>query len=107
MSKLLSSLVFGGAMLLTAAAAHAFPAAPSAVLELPSDVIQTSGGCGPGWYRGPGGACRPKPGPVYVVPAPVVVAPRPVVVAPRPVVVAPRARCWWEAGPRGRVRVCR
>jgi hypothetical protein len=41
-----------------------------------------AGGCGPGWYRGPYGGCRPMGGAV-------VVAPR--VVAP-PVVVVPRAR---------------
>ena len=39
------------------------------------------GGCGPGFYRGPYGGCRPYGGPVVVVPgAPVVVAPA--VVAP-------------------------
>jgi hypothetical protein len=39
------------------------------------------GGCGPGFHRGPYGACHPNRGPVVVVPAaPVVVAPA--VVAP-------------------------
>ncbi|HWV42424.1 GCG_CRPN prefix-to-repeats domain-containing protein [Pseudorhodoplanes sp.] len=93
MSKLLTSMVLGGAVMLAAASAHAFPAAPAASMQLPSDVIQTAGGCGPGWFRGPGGACRPKRG-VVVVP-------------PRAVVVAPRPRCFWAAGPRGKVRVCR
>ncbi len=106
MSKFVSSLVIGGAMVLAAAPAHAFPAAPSATMQPASDVIQVAGGCGPGRHRGPGGGCRPNVGPVVVVPPPVVVAPRPVVVAPAPVVVVPRKRCWWAAGPGGRVRVC-
>jgi hypothetical protein len=43
-----------------------------------------AGGCGPGFHRGPYGACRPN-GPVVVAPvAPVVVVPA--VVAPGPVV---------------------
>jgi hypothetical protein len=45
-----------------------------------------AGGCGPGFHRGPYGACRPN-GAVVVPGAPVVVAPAPVVV--RPPVVAP------------------
>ncbi len=104
MSKLVLSLVFGGALALTAVSAQAFPAAPSAMTKAPSDVIEVAGGCGPGWHRGPGGRCRPNRAPVVVVPPPVVVAPRPVVVAP-PRVVGPR--CWWRTTPRGRVRVCR
>lgn len=105
MSKFVLSLVFGGAMALTAASAQAFPSAPSGAMSIPSaEVIQVAGGCGPGWHRGPGGACRPNRGPVVVVPAPRAVV---VVPGPRAVVVAPRPRCWWTAGPRGRVRVCR
>jgi hypothetical protein len=46
-------------------------------------AASAAGGCGPGWYRGPYGGCRPMG---------VVVAPAPVVVAPAPVVVVPRAR---------------
>ena len=38
-----------------------------------------AGGCGPGFHRGPYGACRPN-GPVVVPGGPVVVAPAPVVV---------------------------
>ncbi len=38
-----------------------------------------AGGCGPGFHRGPYGACRPN-GAVVVPGAPVVVAPAPVVV---------------------------
>ena len=105
MSKLFLSLVSGGVLALTAVSAQAFPSAPSGVTPVPSDVIQVAGGCGPGWHRGPGGACRPNRGPVVVAPAP-----RAVVVAPVPgaVVVAPRPRCWWTVAPNGaRVRVCR
>jgi hypothetical protein len=48
------------------------------------DGASAAGGCGPGFHRGPYGACRPN-GPVVVAPvAPVVVAP--VIVAPGPVV---------------------
>ena len=49
-----------------------------------SEAASAAGGCGPGWYRGPYGGCRPMGGAVVVAPAPVVVAP--------PVVVVPRAR---------------
>jgi hypothetical protein len=41
-----------------------------------SEAASAAGGCGPGWYRGPYGGCRPMAarGPVVVVePAPVVV----------------------------------
>jgi len=48
------------------------------------DGASAAGGCGPGFHRGPYGACRPN-GPVVVAPvAPVVVVPA--VVAPGPVV---------------------
>jgi hypothetical protein len=95
MSKLFLSLASGGVLALSAVGAQAIPAAPSGLTQLPSDVIQVAGGCGRGWHRGPGGACRPNRGPVVVAPAPVVV-------------VAPRPRCWWTVGPAGgRVRVCR
>ena len=50
------------------------------------------GGCGPGWYRGPYGGCRPMGGPVVVAPAPVVVAPPVVVVRPR---VCPYGFRWY------------
>jgi hypothetical protein len=48
-----------------------------------SDAANAAGGCGPGWYRGAYGQCRPMRGPVVVRRAPVVVAPAPVVVVPR------------------------
>ena len=39
-----------------------------------SAAANATGGCGPGWYRGPYGGCRPMGGPVVVAPgAPVVV----------------------------------
>src|SRR5262249_51464037 len=88
LGKLLLSFVAGGVVALTAVGAQAFPSAQPSPAQARSDVIQVAGGCGPGWHRGPGGACRPNRG-VVVAPAPVVVAPRPVVVAPRAVVVAP------------------
>lgn len=44
-----------------------------------SEAASAAGGCGPGWYRGPYGGCRPMRGPVVVAPAApvVVVRPRP------------------------------
>lgn len=46
-----------------------------------SEAASAAGGCGPGWYRGPYGGCRPmRGGAVVVRPGPVVVAPAPVVV---------------------------
>lgn len=48
-----------------------------------SETASAAGGCGPGWYRGAYGQCRPMRGPVVVRRAPVVVAPAPVVVVPR------------------------
>jgi hypothetical protein len=45
-----------------------------------SEAASAAGGCGPGWYRGPYGGCRPMAarGPVVVVePAPAVVVVRP------------------------------
>ncbi len=54
-----------------------------------SEAASAAGGCGPGWYRGPYGGCRP-------IHRRVVVAPAPVYVAPAPVVVVPHARvCPW------------
>lgn len=40
-------------------------------------AANAAGGCGPGFYRGPYGGCRPMGGPVYVAPR---VVERPVVV---------------------------
>lgn len=58
-----------------------------------SEMASAAEGCGPGFYRGRYGHCRPMRGAVVVRPGPVVVAP--------PVVVVPRARVcpygfrWW------------
>jgi len=64
--------------------AQAFPVAPSQSDPAGPAVILVAGGCGAGWHRGPGGACRPNA--VVVAPG-VAVAPAPVVVAPARVVV--------------------
>ncbi len=60
-------------------------AVPGAALSASAGVPEVTlveGGCGPGWFRGPGGRCYPPGRPAVVVePAPVVVAP-PVVVVP-------------------------
>jgi hypothetical protein len=59
-------------------------------------VVQVAGGCGPGFHRGPYGACRRNGyyGGVYVGAPGVVVAP-PVVVAPAPCRrVCNAYRCW-------------
>jgi hypothetical protein len=46
-------------------------------------TANAAGGCGPGWHRGPYGACVVNRGAVVVAPGAVVVAPAaPVVVAP-------------------------
>ncbi len=70
----------------------AFSAAAAGLLLSLACVHDASaeGGCGPGFYRGPYGGCRPYRAPVVVVPgAPVVVAPA--VVAP-PIVCGPGYR---------------
>ena len=51
-------------------------------------AANAAGGCGPGWHRGPYGACVANRGPVYVAPRAVYVAPR-VVERPPVVVVRP------------------
>lgn len=45
-------------------------------------AANAAGGCGPGWHRGPYGACVVNRGAVVVAPGPAVVVPAPVVVAP-------------------------
>ncbi|TYL89253.1 hypothetical protein FXB40_35685 [Bradyrhizobium rifense] len=57
-----------------------------------SEAASAAGGCGPGWYRGPYGGCRPMGRAVVVAPAPVVVAPPVVVVRPR---VCPYGFRWY------------
>lgn len=60
-------------------------ALPGVAVSAPAGVPEITlveGGCGPGWFRGPGGRCNPGRPAVVVEPvAPVVVAP-PVVVVP-------------------------
>jgi hypothetical protein len=71
----------------------------AAVILLSLGCVQSAiaaGGCGPGFHRGPYGACRPN-GAVVVPGAPVVVAPAPVVVRP-PVVCGVGYR--WHPGYR-------
>ncbi|SFJ99250.1 hypothetical protein [Bradyrhizobium sp. Gha] len=57
-----------------------------------SEAASAAGGCGPGWYRGPYGGCRPMGRAVVVAPAPVVVAPPVVVARPR---VCPYGFRWY------------
>jgi hypothetical protein len=45
-------------------------------------TANAAGGCGPGWHRGPYGACVVNRGAVVVAPGAPVVVERPVVVAP-------------------------
>lgn len=43
-----------------ASAAPLSPVTPAAMQGASSaEIIQVAGGCGPGWHRGPYGACRP------------------------------------------------
>jgi hypothetical protein len=76
MLKKISMIAAAGAFLALASSAHAITPAP---IASPDDVITVAGGCGPGWYRGAYGRCRPMAarGPVVVVPPRVV---RPAVV---------------------------
>lgn len=79
---------------LAAAPVHAMPVAP---LDAAPEITLVAQGCGPGWYRGPYGRCRPMGyAPGYVVPAPRVYG----YYGYRPYPYA--RRCWWRAG----VRVC-
>ena len=75
MLKKISMLAAAGAFMMIASSAQAFTPAP---LNLPTDelsgIVHVAGGCGPGWYRGAYGRCRPMAarGPV-VIGRPVVV----------------------------------
>jgi hypothetical protein len=52
----LSTIAIGfGLMTMSVRAMPVFPVGKSA----PSEVIQVAQGCGPGFHRGPRGACRP------------------------------------------------
>jgi opacity protein-like surface antigen len=81
------------AALAAGSAAQAFPLPSQPAIEQ-GDVLRVSGGCGPGWHRGPYGGCRPN-GAFYgygyygryaAYPYP--------------------SRCWWTVTPYGSRRVC-
>jgi hypothetical protein len=95
-NRLLSLALFTSISIFGVAATQAMPLAPLDQAQA-GITIPVAGGCGAGWHRGPGGACRPNGyyGGAYYG-TPVVVAPRAVVVAPGP------APC----GGRGTHRVC-
>ena len=58
--KLLAVSAFAiGLGLLGSTSSQAMPLAPVADHGASADVIRVVGGCGPGWHRGPYGACRP------------------------------------------------
>ncbi|HXX08669.1 MAG TPA: hypothetical protein VEJ43_11455 [Pseudolabrys sp.] len=96
MNRILSLALVIGISVFGVAAGQAMPLAPLDQAQT-GITIPVAGGCGAGWHRGPGGACRPNGyyGGVYYGGAPVVVA-------PGAVVVAPGAPC----GGRGTHRVC-
>lgn len=57
--KIPGILVFAiGLVLMTISASQAMPVAPLD-RSVSADTIQIAQGCGPGWHRGPRGACRP------------------------------------------------
>jgi hypothetical protein len=78
MTRLLSLAVALGVSLAGLASVQAMPAAPFDKVES-GMTIPVAGGCGAGWHRGPGGACRRNGyyGGVYYGGGPVVVAPAP------------------------------
>jgi len=90
MLKKISMIAAAGAFMMIASSAQAFTPAP---LNLPTDELagieHVAGGCGPGWYRGAYGRCRPM-------------AARGPVVIGRPVAVCRSVRT-----PYGWRRVCR
>jgi hypothetical protein len=57
--KILAASAFAiGLSLAAISASQAMPVVPLDRSVSP-DTIRVAGGCGPGWHRGPGGACRP------------------------------------------------
>jgi hypothetical protein len=57
--KMLVATAFAiGLSLAAVSASRAMPLAPLD-RAMSSDTIRVAQGCGPGWHRGPGGACRP------------------------------------------------
>jgi hypothetical protein len=88
MRTLISSAVAGLLLSMASLNAFAFPAAPEAAGNSPSDVTLVAGGCGAGFHRGPGGGCVANGAEVVVgAPGVVVAAPAPGVVVGAPVVV--------------------
>lgn len=60
MKLLAASLLSLGFSLAAVSASQAMPVAPLGSPQAASaDVIRVAQGCGPGWHRGPFGACRP------------------------------------------------
>ena len=57
MKRLAASLLSLGLGLAAASTALAMPVAPIAPSQ--GEIIQVAQGCGPGFHRGPYGACRP------------------------------------------------
>jgi hypothetical protein len=56
--KLLVASAFAVGFGLMAASAQAMPVYP-VDKSAPNEIIRVAQGCGPGFHRGPGGACRP------------------------------------------------
>jgi hypothetical protein len=56
--KLLAASAFAIGLGLIAVSAQAMPAYP-VDRAVSNEIIQVAQGCGPGWHRGPAGACRP------------------------------------------------
>jgi hypothetical protein len=56
--KMLVATAFAIGLGLMAVSAEAMPVYP-VDRSTPNEVIQVAQGCGPGWHRGPYGACRP------------------------------------------------
>ena len=86
---IVAATLFGAAV----APASAMPIAPAPTGD--ANITLAANGCGPGWYRGPYGACHPMGyygAPVYAAP----------VYRPYPYYGGYYRHCWW----RGGVRVC-
>lgn len=92
MRKFLLSTAFAVAATMIASTADAFPVPP--LSESPTGfVVKVRNGCGPGWHRGPYGACRRNGVPYFYGPYAVYAPPLPV-------------RCWWVGTAYGARRVC-
>jgi hypothetical protein len=56
MKSLVAGALAAGLLSAASAANATMPLAPSGALNSP--IVLAADGCGPGWYRGPGGACH-------------------------------------------------